>query len=195
MKKFFPLLLLISCNIPTNKPDKSSFDTSSMMEIDTSSMMATDTSLMMTASTSSPQDAWNYSTQKDKMDDKDIFFAQTQSINTLYFNAPYDGGSYGELTIRKMNGRNEVILDISQGQFLSTIGEYRTVRLRFDDNKPITVGYNGTSDYRSNEIFLDSPALIISKLKKTKKLLLEVEFYEVGRQQLEFNVANFDWQH
>jgi hypothetical protein len=171
----------ISANDSTIESQKSFVD--SMVNADNSSPVNT------------PSSTWSYRTDSDKMDGSKSFFAQLYSTNQLEFAFPYNGGSSGVITIRKRNGKNEVILDITKGQFLDNISDDRYVRMKFDSQKLFSVSYSGTTDYRSTEIFLNSPSLIISKLKKSKKLLLDIEFYEAGRQQFEFDVANLVWEH
>jgi hypothetical protein len=65
------------------------------------------------------QPNWAYSEEKDKMEGTTIYFASCISTNKIDFAFPYDGGSYFTLWIRKSAMGNEIILEVSKGQFIA----------------------------------------------------------------------------
>lgn len=137
---------------------------------------------------------WEYSKTHDKMENSTIYYAECYSDNRILFDFPYnqEGGSYFTLIVRKMK-KNEVLITVSKGQFLS--GYNRVVKLKFDNENTFNVGCSSSSDGSSETIFLSNSAKIISKLKKAKKVMIEVEFYDFGRQILEFTVKDLKWEH
>jgi hypothetical protein len=140
-----------------------------------------------------PQSPWEFSDSTDKMTSKPIKFARVESLNKLEFDFPYQGGATGTLTIRRKNGKDDVMLSISKGQFLGNISNRHDVSLRFDEQKPITVSYDNPSDGDSDMIFLGNENRIINELKKASTLKIEVEFFREGNRILEFNVKGFKW--
>jgi hypothetical protein len=139
-----------------------------------------------------PKDPWSYREDLDPMTSTTDYFASVTSTNELDFEFPYNGGSTGTLTVRNVGEGNEVVLQISKGQFMMSFGD-KSLTVRFDDKPPMTVGYNGTSDGSSDTIFLNSSQNLINNLKTAKKMLIEVEFYNEGNQILEFDVEGFKW--
>ena len=43
-------------------------------------------------------------------------------------------------------------------------------------------------------IFINSTKAIISKLKTSKKIIIEAEFFNEGNRQMEFDVTGFKWE-
>lgn len=136
---------------------------------------------------------WAYDSGESKMGEA-YKVAQVVSDDILDFKFPYQGGSTSTLTIRKQKGAVDIYYQISKGQIVS-INPIKggTVRVKFDDEKPMTVEANEPSDYSSDFIFLGSTSKLVSKLKTSKKMILEVEFYDEGARQIEFNVEGLEW--
>jgi len=140
-----------------------------------------------------PKIGWRYNTEVDKMTNDKRYFASCTSTNTLYFAFPYDGGSTCDIMLRQMGKGNEVLFTVSKGQFLMSIGGQKGMRIKFDDEKPITFSYNSASDASTDVIFINSPKKFIDKLKKAKKVIIESEFAFAGLHQLEFDVDGLQW--
>lgn len=137
---------------------------------------------------------WTYEETVDKMDNKKNLFASCTSTNQVYFDFPYSGGSTFTLMIRNANKSNEVLLSVSKGQFSTGIDGSRG-RIKFDDEKPISISYTEPEDSRSDLIFLSPERMIINKLKKAKKVMIETEFFQEGRKSAEFDVEGLTWNH
>lgn len=136
---------------------------------------------------------WYYETKETKMGNSQKF-AQIISDDVLNFDFPYDGGSKSIFTIRKEKGQTDIYYEISKGQIVSVNPvDGGTIRVKFDDEKPMIIGVSGASDYSSDIIFLNSTSKIISKLKTSKKMIIEVEFYNEGSRQIQFDVEGFEW--
>jgi hypothetical protein len=136
---------------------------------------------------------WEYSISEDKMSSSQTKVAYLISSNLLEFGFPYDGGSYGQLSIRRKDGQVDIYLKISKGQFMTNITEGVPVRLRFDNQKAITCTGSMPDDYSSDFMFLSPTKTILKKLKKSKKLYLEAGYYQSGNQILEFDVSGLKW--
>jgi hypothetical protein len=138
---------------------------------------------------------WQYSDSKDEMEGTTSYFATTTSTNQVDFDFPYDGGSTMDLTLRNMGQGNEVVITISKGQFMTSISDDETIKLKFDDGKPFSVSYNSANDGSSNVIFPNQSKKIISKIRNSKKLMIEASFFNSGRKIFNFELDGLDWKH
>ncbi|MBS0647374.1 MAG: hypothetical protein JSR97_12415 [Verrucomicrobia bacterium] len=127
------------------------------------------------------------------MDDKLMYFAVSNSTNDLEFDFPYKGGSTLSIIVRNMNKENDVMLQISKGQFGSSYSQ--KVKIKFDDGKIESYSFSDAADGSSNYIFLENSKSLIAKLKAAKHLKIEAPFFQAGRQVAEFDVSGFEWPH
>jgi hypothetical protein len=134
---------------------------------------------------------WSYAEEKDPMTDKVRYFATCTSVNLVDFAFPYDGGSYLKILIRKMNGKDEVILTITKGQFINSYSG--SVKIKFDEEPVKSYSFNEASDGSSDVIFLNVSNGIIAKLKKAKKVKIQPEFYQAGQTVFQFDVEGLKW--
>lgn len=127
------------------------------------------------------------------MTDKIIYFANCDASNVLNFGFPYEGGSTLTILVRKMDGKNEVILQVSKGQFSSAYDS--SVKMKFDNGKVLSYDFTEAADGSSDYIFLHPASSIIKKIKNAKSIKIEAPFFEQGRQVAEFNVSGLNWMH
>lgn len=139
------------------------------------------------------QSNWNYSEDTDKMEGTKQFFATSTSTNSVDFEFPYDGGSTLNIIIRNLGKENEAMLSISKGLFLTSISESESFKIKFDGEKASTYYFNSTSDGSSDVVFISNSTKFISKIKKSKKLMLEIPFFDAGNKVFEFNVEGLNW--
>ena len=137
---------------------------------------------------------WQYTEKVDPMTSATTYHASLLSTTTLNFEFPYAGGSQAWLMVRKSNGENEVMLKVSKGQFIASF-ENQTMRIRFDQEQPVTVNYSSAADGSSDIVFLSQPYMIINKLKTAHKVVVESQFYQEGVRHIDFVSGNFIWNH
>ena len=94
-----------------------------------------------------------------------------------------------------MGKKNEILVGVSKGQFMPSIMESETVRVKFDDEPPFNVTYNSAADASTDVIFLSSYNKLISKLKTAKKVMIEAPFFDAGRQIIYFDIEGLVWDH
>jgi hypothetical protein len=143
-----------------------------------------------------PPEPWTYSTTEDKVRGATSYFASTTSTNSVELDAPYDGGSTLRMTVRKSPAHGaDVILLLSSGQLLCRAydGCYATVR--FDGDPAERVELVEASDNSSDTVFVSEASPFIAKLRKAKRVIVELEIYEAGRPQFEFDIAGLKWNH
>ena len=127
------------------------------------------------------------------MTSKTVKYASIEANEELQFKFPYDGGSVASFTIRKKDGRNDIYLSVSKGQFNGTY-DGGQIRIKFDDEQPKKFSFVAPSDGSADMIFINSEKAIIAKLKNSKKIIIETEFFNEGNRQMEFDVAGFKWE-
>lgn len=136
---------------------------------------------------------WNYNEDQDKMEGTKQLFASCTSSNSIEFEFPYDGGSTFDILIRNLGKENEALITVSKGQFMTSIGDSESFKAKFDDEKPMNFTYASSSDGSSDVIFINNSSKFISKLKKAKKVMLEIVFYDAGKKIIEFDTEGLKW--
>ncbi len=139
---------------------------------------------------------WAYSISKDEMSGKSGAMACITSTNELQFPTPYAGGSYGQLCLRKGPRFAEAAtVEISKGQMLCHSFISCNIRIRFDDNKPIATEGRGPSDGSARTVFLPQYRTLVQAMKRSRTVMIEVEYYQNGAQILRFDVSGLkkDW--
>jgi len=138
---------------------------------------------------------WSYTSDTDKMTSKLSYNASISATNQLQFDAPYDGGSTASIFIRNKNGKNDVMLSIDKGQFISDIVNGTKINIRFDSDPAITFTGLEPSDGSTTLLFIEETKKFLTHAKKAKKMIVQAEFYESGLREMEFNVAGLKWDH
>lgn len=138
---------------------------------------------------------WKYGENVDKMEGTKVYYAQCESTNEIEFDFPYNGGSKFHITIRNQGKRNEIFLKVSSGQFMTSIGGASTVKVKFDDNKSLNYSYSSADDGSADVIFIDNAPSFLTKLKASKKLMIEATFYDAGNKIIEFDTEGLQWDH
>jgi hypothetical protein len=156
----------------------------------TSSNSTTETS---TKESNEVKSNWSYSEDEDKMTNEKRFFASSVSTNEIEFEFPYNGGSNFTLTLRNMGKGNEIVLQVSKGQFMSGIMSSEHCRVKFDDGETVKYTYNSASDGSADVIFFDNSTKFLTKLKTAKKLMIEAPFFDAGRQVINFEIEGLSW--
>jgi len=136
---------------------------------------------------------WHYSQEEDKMAGT-MYFASVVANEEIQFQFPYNGGSTAKITIREKEGNTDIMLRVSKGQFL-THYDGTTCRIKFDDEQPKAYSLNEASSGSSDVVFIQSEAALIKKMKTAKVMLVEAEFYDHGKETMEFQVEGLTWEH
>ena len=137
--------------------------------------------------------AWHYFHLTDKMTGDVTEFACLDSEDKLQFAFPYDGGSTGTICFTKWaegkDNEYKAYFDIDKGQILCS--QSCSVFMKLDDGKPLFVSATPDSNGSSKSISLNSsyffgPKSNRASLREAKVLMLQVEYYQEGRQVLTF---------
>lgn len=140
-----------------------------------------------------PRSSWNYIESSDEMTDQKMKAASVISSNTVDFDFPYAGAQHAKLIIRRMRGRDGVILSIEKGQL--TCGGYygRSVSVRFDEKPPRRFSVTESADHDSTMVFIRNEKSFIAEAKKAKMIRIEAIVYQNGSPVFEFETAGLEW--
>jgi len=130
---------------------------------------------------------WEYSETKDEMSGEVTKYATKESLNTVHFEFPYQGAQHGTIMILD---NKRVLFYVEKGQVICHGGtEYGTclVRVKFDDGKEKYVNARISGD-DSTTISFTEPEFL-SNLKKSKKLMIQVEVYQNSYPIFTFDVG------
>ncbi len=141
-----------------------------------------------------PSGSWTYRETKDPMRDSVTKVACTTSTNEVRLDPPYADVS-ADLCIRKgaRFGTDVYVHLNGDGQILCTSYEGCSVHARFDDGKAQAFSAAGASDGSSNIIFFSNANRVIPSLTHAGTTRVEIELYEGGVQQLEFDTRGLKW--
>ena len=121
---------------------------------------------------------WRYEQDKDDLRNATTYMAVLASNNTIDFGFPYNGSSM-DLTLRKDPKYGNDVFFAVNGQLES----YRMVGSDGGDNSMLFIENN-----KAMKAFVD-------KLKKSKKLIVEGNFYNYGKGQFTFDTQGLEWKH
>lgn len=141
-----------------------------------------------------PKTSWDYSASKDAMGLGEVQIARNESLNTVDFSFPYGGPQHARLYLRShpQYGK-DLYLTISRGQILTDVSDGCRVLLRFDDEKPTWVTGSGPTDHGSTTVFLSGVAPLINRMKKAKRLRIQIPVYQEGNPVFEFDIEGLQW--
>jgi len=136
---------------------------------------------------------WSYREDKDEMRGDTAKFARVTSENEVNLDFPY-GVVQGHLTIRKRKEDGlSIMFGVDEGQILCHSFSNGHVSVKFDDQPIKRYGCTDTSDGSSNVIFILNETGFLNNLKKSKKVIIEAEFFQQGNQQFTFKTEGLKW--
>jgi hypothetical protein len=146
------------------------------------------------AELSLPKSKWSYNTEKDEMRGGESRFASLDAENTINLDFPY-GEQRGQILIRDSAKFGfDILVGVPSGQVLCNSFQNTYLSVKFDNGGIERFGCTDASDGTNNMVFLNSEKRFLEKLKKSKKLIVEAEFFQNGVQQMTFDTANLDWE-
>lgn len=140
--------------------------------------------------------SWNYDESIDEMRGTTTYTAISKSENNVYLESPYSGGTNLAIIIRHSDELgNEVLVVTNNGQLWC---EYSNciMTVKFDDNSVDQYSISRAAGGSSEAMFLDSSEEeFINQLKKSKRTMIEIGFFNNGNQQFKFDVSDLEWRH
>jgi hypothetical protein len=147
--------------------------------------------VMLLASASAPAQ-WAYRTTEDKMRATKAKFAEVKSTNKAQLGFPYRGGSTLRLILRKSSdAETTVVFFLDRGQ-LPCHTDCK-IAAKFDDEEVKDWEGTGPALSSSDAVFVDDAADFLTRLKTSKKVVVEVLLYDHGPSQFTFNIRGLKW--
>ena len=134
------------------------------------------------------QYAWRYSEKKDDFDGIETKWCIIDSNDSI--KAAF-GKEKVTFQVRQRNKKEmNIIVHADSVVFGHPEGDNK-VRVKFDDEEPFKVGFDGSADSSADTIFLRSTSKILPKLKTPKKLTLELPVFMESGQRASFNIEGY----
>lgn len=139
-----------------------------------------------------PRSLWSYSQSQDAVRNSTIYYATIESKNSVDFDFPYGPDQKLQITVRKHpEWGQDVIFQITNGQFVCGVYECRGTA-NFD-GKSERLTLNESGDHDSKVLFAAYGPAIIKKLKASKRVVIELPFYQEGNRQFTFDTDGLEW--
>lgn len=138
---------------------------------------------------------WDYTETVDQMRNSTTYLASSVSSNSVDLGFPYSGGTKLSIAIRHTPSEgNEVMIITDNGQLWC---EYQNCNMsvKFDNNPIEKYSLSDAAAGASETKFVTKSSDFINKLKQSDKAVIEIGFYDNGKQQFTFDVSDLDWQH
>jgi hypothetical protein len=143
------------------------------------------------SSSSSSVGNWSYNEDADKMRGTTTKFARLSSDNDVSEEPPYSDGPM-QLNLRRKAGVIDAYLTID-GQFTCSTYSDDTVSVKFDDGKVLRYACAEPDDGSPGVIFIQNASGFLAHLKSSKHMVIEVQIWQRGNQQLEYSTAGLDF--
>ncbi len=135
---------------------------------------------------------WTYGENVDKMTGEVTKWAINDSLNKVSMSFPHNGGSEASIIVFEKN----VKIYISKGQVMCSNYSGCTIRVKFDDEKPVDYLAVGPENGQYSHVYLgytetggNGAKKFLDKLKTAKKVMISLEVYQENSPVWEFNVA------
>lgn len=138
---------------------------------------------------------WTYDQDVDAMRGETSYYALLEGTNTIDLDFPY-GEQSGQLMIRQSPKFGfDILVGVRSGQVLCNSFSNTYLNVKFDDGPIKRYSCTDASDGTNNLVFLGNEKGFLAELRKSKKMIVEAEFYANGIQQLTFDTSNLKWDH
>jgi len=121
-----------------------------------------------------------------------VYKATLTSDNTVQFGYPYSGGSAVTLTIRQTNGNTYAYLEAANGTFTRSY-QNGSARIQFDGKPPVAYALSAAANGRANIVFFDAGEKLIAQLKRTRTMVVRLQFAGQPVREVRFTPAGFRW--
>lgn len=137
-------------------------------------------------------DGWQYEERVDEMRDATTKTAVLTASDPINLDFPY-GQSYPRLIVRQDAKYGFDIILQANGQFLCRSYQGDTLSVKFDDGPIQTWPCNEADAGTSDIVFFNREQSFLSQLRGSRRLIVEAEMYNAGRQQMKFDTAGLRW--
>jgi len=138
---------------------------------------------------------WSYEVDSNPMDGDNIY-AHAKSKNTISLDFPYQGEQAAilVLTNQEHKGKVGVKFGVPRGQIMCMVGVGCDVRIKLDGQPAFSWRAHPAASGESNIILFANASRLINKLKGSKKIYIEVLFFQNGSKIMEFDLSTLSWE-
>lgn len=139
-------------------------------------------------------DNWQYDESIDGMRGENSYFAINKSFNTIELSFPYGAGVDLSMILRDdAQYGKDILFAVNKGQLFCAYQDCY-ISVKFDDGSIQKLATNEAEAGSSEVLFLANDISgFVEKLKTSENLIVEVNFYDHGNEQFQFNVSGLDW--
>lgn len=137
---------------------------------------------------------WIYDETKDEMRGDSTYLATNTSTNMVELEFPYSGGTNLNIVLRKdAEHGNDVIFAVNKGQLFCTYNDCY-ISAKFDDG-PVEKFTTAEAEAGSSEVLFlaNNQGGFVKKLKSAQSVMIEVQFFNHGKEQFKFDVSDLNW--
>lgn len=137
---------------------------------------------------------WVYDETKDEMRGDSTYLATNTSTNMVELEFPYSGGTNLNIVLRKdAEHGNDVIFAVNKGQLFCTYNDCY-ISAKFDDG-PVEKFTTAEAEAGSSEVLFlaNNQSGFVKKLKSAQSVMIEVQFFNHGKEQFKFDVSDLNW--
>lgn len=190
---FIVLMILVSITTPDEKVENKNANIQNSSEEIDNTTVASQPKPVDKQEVAKPSNWW-YDAEVDKMRGTKSYFAGVKSLNSANFDFPYQGKSHLNIQVRNKNSKNEVIFIIDKGQFDCGFDGCQ-IAVKFDNGSVQKYRVSNADNGVSTVLFLSNNSNgFIKKLKSSKSVMIEANFYQEGAEQFEFNIEGLEWK-
>lgn len=161
------------------------------MKIKNKIMVALLSSVLLSLSAGATEGKWKYYEKEDDFEKKVMKFYEIESLNYFNLSFPYSGKQNLDLILREINGDFDVLLAIDKGQILCRPSSCK-VDIIFDDGSVETYKLAESNSGSSEVVFITDTKRFMTKVIKSKKMKVKLEFFQNGSIVSEFDLSGFD---
>jgi len=133
---------------------------------------------------------WIQTEQDDIKVHKKLYHATISASQALHFKS---GNVDAQLMLTNKNGINEAVLRLNSGNFSKNAGN-TSLEAVFDSSSTMKLS-SEVSGYMANCIIIKDADKLISKIKTTRRVVINADVENEGPQKIIFDVAGLDWKH
>ena len=131
---------------------------------------------------------WSFSEKIDDFDGTETKYCSIEANETI--KAGF-GTSRPMIQIRLKNNKDLDIIIKAEHVVFGHPEANTKVRLKFDEEEPFKVGFDGAADSSADIIFLRNTKKIIEKLKSSQKLVIEMPVFMESGVRASFDIAGY----
>jgi hypothetical protein len=141
-----------------------------------------------------PTSRWRYDVQRDDVRNSEVRTASITSSNAVDFGPPYSGGSNATMTVRRHPEHGlDVIFSVRPSQMVCDLSDGCVSTINIDGRMQ-RIRLLMPADYDSEVLFVQNARGLLNQLRRGRRLIVELPFYQEGNRQFTFEIEGLEWE-